>query len=105
MMTHRSANQSDQEGVPTRAAIWRVGAILWPSFFVAGVVSMVFFAFIDPEALREITFPSLRLNRELGYTLGFFLIWSATASSSLFTWVLLRPSRSVQGGLGPDRNP
>ena len=74
----------------------RLGALLWPSFFVAGVVTMVFFAFIDPEALRDITFPSLKISRELGYTLGFFLIWLAPASSSLFTWILLRPSRAVK---------
>ncbi len=35
----------------------RLGALLWPSFVVAGVVTMVFFAFIDPIALRDITFP------------------------------------------------
>lgn len=73
-----------------------LGALLWPSFFVAGVVTVVFFAFIDPIALRDITFPSLKIGRELGYTLGFFLIWLATASSSLFTWILLRPSRAVR---------
>ncbi|ULU26885.1 hypothetical protein [Dyella terrae] len=74
----------------------RLGALLWPSFFVAGVVTVVFFSFIDPMALRDITFPSLKMGRELGYTLGFFLIWLATASSSLFTWILLRPSREVK---------
>jgi hypothetical protein len=99
-MKPQPPNLSEQ--APPRASLQCVGAVLWPSFFVAGVVTMVFFAFIDPEALREITFPSLRLSRELGYTLGFFLIWLATASSSLFTWILLRPSRFVQGGLRPD---
>jgi hypothetical protein len=73
-----------------------LGALLWPSFFVAGVMTVVFFAFIDPIALRDITFPMLRIGRELGYTLGFFLFWLATASSSLFTWILLRPSREVE---------
>jgi len=56
----------------------------------------VFFAFIDPIALRDITFPSLKIGREWGYTLGFFLIWLATFSSSLFTWILLRPSGEVR---------
>lgn len=68
-----------------------LGALLWPSFFVAGVITVVFFSVIDPIALRDITFPSLRIGRELGYTLGFFLFWLATLSSSLFTWILLRP--------------
>ncbi|GAB2509047.1 membrane protein [Pseudoxanthomonas sangjuensis] len=68
----------------------RIGAILWPSFFSAGVCTMVFFAFIDPLELRDITFPQLQITRELGYTLGFFVFWLATAASSLFTWILLR---------------
>ncbi len=95
-MKPRPANPSEQAS--THASLQRVGAILWPSFFVAGVVTMVFFAYVDPVALQDITFPSLKLSRELGYTLGFFLIWLATASSSLFTWILLRPARSVQSG-------
>ena len=28
----------------------------------------------------------------LGYTIAFFLFWAATAGSSLFTWILLRPA-------------
>jgi hypothetical protein len=66
--------------------------MLWPSFFSAGVATMVFFAFVDPLALRDVTFPDLPLSRELGYTIGFFLFWVATLASSLFTWLLLRPA-------------
>jgi len=77
---------------PPRPLAQRIGAIVWPSFFSAGVVTMVFFSIVDPVALREITFPALVLSRELGYTLGFFMFWLATGASSLFTWILLRPS-------------
>lgn len=70
----------------------RLGAILWPSFFAAGVMTMVFFAFVDPLDLRDITFPDLEISRGLGYTICFFMFWAATASSSLFTWILLRPA-------------
>jgi hypothetical protein len=89
-------NTTVTHGHQTAPVAQSLGALLWPSFFVAGVVTAVFFAFIDPIALRDITFPSLKIGRELGYTLGFFLIWLATASSSLFTWILLRPSRAVR---------
>ncbi|GAB2521307.1 hypothetical protein [Lysobacter humi (ex Lee et al. 2017)] len=78
---------------PPRPMAQRLGAILWPSFFAAGVCTMVFFAYVDPLALRDLTFPRLALTRELGYTVGFFVFWLATASSSLFTWILLRPAR------------
>ncbi len=80
----------------------RVGAILWPSFFAAGVATMVFFAFVDPLALRDMTFPELTVSRELGYTLGFFAFWSATSASSLFTWLLLRPASRFNRALPPD---
>ncbi len=77
---------------PPRPLAQRIGAIVWPSFFAAGVATMVFFAFVDPLALRDATFPQLHITRGLGYTLGFFAFWLATAASSLFTWILLRPA-------------
>ena len=88
---------------PPRPIAQRVGAIAWPSFFAAGVATMVFFAFVDPMALRDITFPNVAVGRELGYTIGFFLFWAATASSSLFTWWLLRPGSRFNHPLPPDR--
>ncbi|MEE4302809.1 MAG: hypothetical protein V2J19_01545, partial [Wenzhouxiangella sp.] len=51
-----------------------------------------FFAIVDPLMLRDMTFPELELSRMAGYTIGFFLFWAATAASSLFTWLLLRPA-------------
>ncbi len=92
----------EQEPAP---ALQRVGTVLWPSFFVAGVITTVFFTIVDPERLRDITFPSLQLSRELGYSLGFFLFWLATASSSLFTLILLRPARQVRRGFHSGNSP
>ena len=77
---------------PPRPMAQRLGAILWPSFFAAGVATMVFFAFVDPLALRDLTFPGITITRSMGYTIGFFMFWLATASASLFTWLLLRPA-------------
>ncbi len=87
---------------PPRPMIQRVGAILWPSFFAAGVATMVFFAFIDPLQLRDISFANIPINREAGYTIGFFMFWLATASSSLFTWILLRPASRFNQPLSKD---
>lgn len=87
---------------PARPLAQRLGAILWPSFFAAGVMTMVFFAFVDPLMLRDMTFPAWSMTRELGYTLGFFVFWLATASSSLFTWLLLRPSSRFNRALPPE---
>lgn len=80
----------------------RIGAIAWPSFFTACVVTMVFFAFVDPLDLRDITFPGVEISRSMGYTIAFFMFWLATASSSLFTWLLLRPSSRFNRALPPE---
>ena len=37
--------------------IARLGAVMWPSFFAAGVATMVFFAVVDPTELAAITWP------------------------------------------------
>ena len=76
-----------------------VGAILWPSFLVAGIATMVFFANIDPEHLRAATFPSLEIGRRLGYTIGFFMFWGVTALSSFLTLILSAPSHGHPGGI------
>lgn len=87
---------------PPRPLVQRIGAILWPSFFAAGVATMVFFAFVDPLTLRDLSFPSLQMSRGLGYSIGFFMFWLATASSSLFTWILLRPPTRFNRPLPPE---
>lgn len=87
---------------PVRPLVQRVGAILWPSFFAAGVATMVFFALVDPLDLRDITFPGIEITRSMGYTIAFFMFWVATASSSLFTWLLLRPSSRFNRALPPE---
>jgi hypothetical protein len=78
-----------------RPLVQRLGVILWPSFLVAGAMSVLFFALIDPLALRDITFPGRQLSREFGYTVGFFMFWLATLSSSVLTVFLLRPAQSA----------
>jgi len=87
---------------PPRPIAQRIGAIAWPSFFTACVVTMVFFAFVDPLDLRDITFPGIEISRSMGYTIAFFMFWLATASSSLFTWLLLRPSSRFNRALPPE---
>ena len=57
---------------------------------------------IAPLTLRDITFPDLDIGREAGYAIGFFAFWSATAASSLFTWILLRPASRFNRPLPPN---
>jgi hypothetical protein len=98
-MTERANPAFDH---PPRPLAQRLGAILWPSFFAAGVATMVFFAFVDPVELAAMTFPQLEIQRGLGYTIGFFMFWACTASASLFTWILLRPASRFNRPLPED---
>ena len=88
---------------PVRPLSQRLGAILWPSFFSAGVATVVFGAFVDPIELRDITFPQLPLTRGMGYTIAFFMFWISTASASAFTWLLLRPASRFNRSWFEDR--
>ena len=44
--------------------------IAWPAFLMAGVMEMVVFAFVDPEALQWFDQP-VNLSREGVYTVAF----------------------------------
>jgi len=79
----------DDETEVVAARLRRIGAIAWPSFFAAAVASVVFFAVVDPMELADITWPHLAISREFGYSIGFFMFWVCTFSSSAFTALLL----------------
>jgi hypothetical protein len=76
---------------PRDSAARRIGAIVWPSFFAAGVATMVFFAIVDPVELAHITWSKVELSRQAGYTIGFFMFWLCTFSACLFTAILIAP--------------
>ena len=80
-----------------------VGLVLWPSFLVASIETMAFFATFDPlalydhaEVLREAFAP-----RVFGYSVGFFFFWSLTASASALTLFLARSGRTPTEGSSP----
>ena len=89
----KSATEQDGVSSDLRAGLSptaiRLSAILWPSFMLAGVATMVFFAFVDPHELNLISFSGIEFSRELGYSLGFFLFWLIAAASSYTTALLL----------------
>ncbi|MEX0915131.1 MAG: hypothetical protein WD397_17015 [Wenzhouxiangellaceae bacterium] len=92
-MTARADHEFDH---PPRPLAQRLGAILWPSFFAAGVATMVLFAFVDPIDLAAISFPELEISRQAGYTIAFLAFWLGFASACTFTWILLRPRSRFQ---------
>jgi len=67
-----------------------VFVIGWCSFLSAAVATMIFFAFVDPLALADVTEPPLPVDRMSGYALGFFFFWALSALSATLTVYLIR---------------
>jgi len=65
-------------------------SIFWPSFLVASLGTILFFAFFDPTELARISgYPEI--SRLAGYTIGFFLFWLLSAVSSGLTYYFRQP--------------
>ncbi len=62
----------------------------WCSFLAAAVGTMVFFAWVDPLSLADVTEPPLPVDRMTGYALGFFFLWVVAAASAALTVYLIR---------------
>lgn len=62
----------------------------WSSFLVAAIGTMLFFAWIDPLALAEVTELPLPIDRMTGYAVGFFFFWMLSAASATLTLYLVR---------------
>lgn len=61
--------------------------IAWPAFLMAGVMEMLVFAFVDPEALQWFDRP-VSLSREGVYTVAFFAFWLVITVSGALTTLL-----------------
>ena len=69
----------------------RIIAVLWLSFLMAIIATGVFFSTIDPLELKYcVDFPEV--SRMGAYTIGFFLFWLLTASSSLLAVFFTYPA-------------
>jgi hypothetical protein len=53
----------------------RLAVVIWVSFLVAAVQTMIFFAMFDPELLAELSTWGVTLEATQGYTLGFVFFW------------------------------
>jgi hypothetical protein len=70
-----------------------VAAVLWSSFLAASLATMLFFAFVDPGLIHEVTTPQIEMTRMTGYAVGFFFFWLVAAISSAVSVYLIRTSR------------
>ena len=65
-------------------------SILWPSFLVGSLSTILFFTFFDPNQLGLVTgYPDI--TRLAGYTIGFFAFWFLAAVSSALTCYFRTP--------------
>jgi hypothetical protein len=70
-----------------------VAVVIWISFLVASVSTMLFFAFVDPEDLSAIlNYPWWLPNEMTTYALGFFGFWFVAASAASLTAYMLDTS-------------
>lgn len=67
----------------TQRLMW----IIWPAFLMAGVLEMVVFAFIDPDAVQWFDQP-MTISRQGVYTFSFFVFWVIIMASSAITTLL-----------------
>ncbi|MDJ0909868.1 MAG: hypothetical protein QNI99_11785 [Woeseiaceae bacterium] len=67
-----------------------IAIVVWVSFLIAAVATMVFFALFDPETLAGLLDEGLEIGREAGYAVGFFFFWILTAACSGLTAWLVR---------------
>jgi|SRR5450755_3507916 len=83
-----------------------LGLISWSSFLAAGVASMLFFAAVDPQLLRDAG-PRIfdNLSREAGYALGFFFFWALAASAAALSVYMVRSAARHDGRSATDRDP
>lgn len=71
--------------------IQRVISVLWPSFLLAGVATIMFFTVFDPQEIGA-CLGAEHIDRTGAYTVGFFLFWMMNIASSMLTVYFLRPT-------------
>lgn len=81
--------------IGTTTAGQRIGAVLWLSFLMAGAATGFFFSVIDPLELQYcVDFPEV--SRTGAYSIGFFLFWLLTSSSSLLAVFFIYPTKEIR---------
>ena len=90
-MTEQTHNKEEKDELP---CIQRVSAVLWPSFIAAGIANSFFFTFFEPQALLYAGgYPEL--SNTAVYSIGFFLFWLLTSTSSVMTSYFVKPCDEV----------
>lgn len=68
-------------------------AVLWPSFLVAGLETIVFFTLFDPLDV----FTEYDVTRTGAYSIGFFLFWGFSILPCVLTMYFAKPCKPCAG--------
>jgi hypothetical protein len=79
--------QESKKEVPR---IQQVVAVMWPSFLMAGIATILFFTAFDPVVILPVS-GYHAVSRTAAYSIGFFCFWILTASSCALTCYFQRP--------------
>lgn len=81
-----TSNMNEQKNLP---ATQKWIAILWPSFLVAGIETVVFFTLFDPQ----LVFAGYDISRVGSYSVGFFLFWGFAILPCMLAVYFAKPCR------------
>jgi hypothetical protein len=80
-----------------------LGNMVWISFLMAAVATMVFFAMVDPLVLSGMTTPGWEISRQTGYAIGFFMFWLLTAATCALSFFMARTDHRARDVPGLER--
>lgn len=86
-MPTQPINQPSNQPLPM---IQNLVSVLWPSFLMASLATVLFFTLFDPQELGMIAGVP-ELTRIGGYTIGFFAFWFLTSISCALTCYFRKP--------------
>ena len=74
--------------------IQQITAIVWPAFLTSSAATIIFFTLFDPAMLLAGT-ALAEMSRLGAYTIGFFMFWALTLTTSGLTCYFARPCDKV----------
>lgn len=84
------SNDTEAQTEHNLPIVQRIVSVLWPSFLVASLATVLFFVVFDPQELGMLAgLPEL--TRTGGYTIGFFFFWFMGALGCALTCYFRKP--------------
>lgn len=72
--------------------VQKMVAILWPSFLVSGVETIIFFTFFDPNIILY----DYNITRLGAYSVGFLIFWFFAILPCVLTMFFIKPCKPLR---------